>query len=259
MSLDALDFKIEYFVNRKSTINWNIPEGILTTHNLMFVYEGKCSYFVNNKEYILTPGNVIYLPPGFTRKAYTYENHLMKCYAINFITMNGSGIISKEPLFLRPGMDKNLLLLFGQLNQYWILKDSNYQLKSRGLLMLIICKLLESDRNCFENIFDDIRIVKAKEYIAKNLTEEIKMGDIAMKFKMNPVYFGHLFYKCEGITLKKYINQKRIQLACELLEQGDSSIKEISYQCGYNDIYYFSKTFKSVIGISPSRYIKKGE
>ena len=53
-----------------------------------------------------------------------------------------------------------------------------------------------------------------------------------------------------------YIASLRIQRAKELLQNEVLSIQEIAEQVGYNDYFYFTKVFKKVQGISPSKYRK---
>ena len=48
----------------------------------------------------------------------------------------------------------------------------------------------------------------------------------------------------------------RIKKACELLKLGKYTVTEVALYTGIQDIYYFSKLFKSVVGVSPSKYAK---
>ena len=58
------------------------------------------------------------------------------------------------------------------------------------------------------------------------------------------------------MNFSDYIAQLRIQRAKELLEDETMSIQEIAEIVGYNDYFYFTKVFKKVQGISPSKYRK---
>jgi hypothetical protein len=66
-----------------------------------------------------------------------------------------------------------------------------------------------------------------------------------------------LLKKQYNMSPKAYLIQLRIQHACDLLKYEDFSISSISEMVGYQNVYYFSQSFKKTMGISPSEYRKK--
>ena len=71
-----------------------------------------------------------------------------------------------------------------------------------------------------------------------------------------------LFYKkTKGITGYQpieLIRMLRLKKAANLIETGEYNISEVAYMVGYNDIRYFSTSFKKQFGISPSKHRKIG-
>lgn len=65
-----------------------------------------------------------------------------------------------------------------------------------------------------------------------------------------------LFKREYGKTLKQYVIEKRIELACELLEGSDLSVLSVAVSCGFSDEIHFMKTFKSRIGMTAAEYRK---
>ena len=61
-----------------------------------------------------------------------------------------------------------------------------------------------------------------------------------------------------GFTPNDYIRNMRMQKAIELLKDETLTVAQVSYEVGIDDPYYFSKSFKSFFGISPTQY-RKGE
>ena len=53
-----------------------------------------------------------------------------------------------------------------------------------------------------------------------------------------------------------YIQNLRIRRAKEMLQSDYSSITDIAFALGYNNIYEFSKAFKKHTGVSPTKYLK---
>ena len=72
-------------------------------------------------------------------------------------------------------------------------------------------------------------------------------------------YLRKLFQKELGVTPHKYLIDKRLQIAAEVLVNNDnngSTIADIALMCGLHDPLYFSKMFKKKYGIAPSYYLK---
>ena len=73
-------------------------------------------------------------------------------------------------------------------------------------------------------------------------------------------YLGVLFKRETGDSLNQYLMKTRIRNAENILRSGEHSkieVGKVAVQCGYDDIYYFSKQFKTMMGIPPSKYIPK--
>lgn len=76
----------------------------------------------------------------------------------------------------------------------------------------------------------------------------------AERLKINASYLSALFKKETGTTLTDYVNQKRIDFAIYLLNATSMQIQTIAQYCGMPDVNYFTRTFKRIIGITPSQY-----
>lgn len=58
-----------------------------------------------------------------------------------------------------------------------------------------------------------------------------------------------------AMTIVGYITYYRLNLAMELIKKGESTIKQVAYQVGYNDCHYFSRAFKKEFNYPPSAYL----
>ena len=56
------------------------------------------------------------------------------------------------------------------------------------------------------------------------------------------------------INFTDYLADIRIKHAIQLLEQNKLSVSELAEKCGYSDPLYFSRVFKKITGVSPSKY-----
>ena len=66
-------------------------------------------------------------------------------------------------------------------------------------------------------------------------------------------HFRRVFRKATGLTPKLYVDNVKINQACELLACSDLNIAEIAEELGYRDPYHFSRRFKAITGQSPKK------
>ena len=91
-------------------------------------------------------------------------------------------------------------------------------------------------------------------YLDAHFTEDLVLEETAKKFGLSRSKFSLLFPQCTGMTLKRYIAQKRIDYALMLIQSTSLPIQEISEMCGYEDVSTFYRNFTKVTGTQPSSY-----
>lgn len=95
-------------------------------------------------------------------------------------------------------------------------------------------------------IFHQGKAANIAQYIAKHFTSDIvdDIPKLCKIFMVSERSLARLAKLAFGRPLHEQVIKLRIEYAIELLLKTDQPIKEISYRCGYNDPYYFSKAFK---------------
>jgi len=94
----------------------------------------------------------------------------------------------------------------------------------------------------------------AKEYIARNYMKTLTLEEISKHVHLNASYLSIVFKKETGQNFSDYLTGYRIEMAKNMLRQGDMSIASISEAVGYADSKYFSRIFTRLVGIKPSAY-----
>jgi two-component system response regulator YesN len=95
---------------------------------------------------------------------------------------------------------------------------------------------------------------KAKAYIEKNISQEIKASEVAEWLYVTPNYFSQVFNQEVGKNFKEYLNTLRIDKAKELLQLTNEKVLEIAMRVGYKDYKHFVYVFKNLTGVTPSMY-----
>ena len=89
-------------------------------------------------------------------------------------------------------------------------------------------------------------------------SKDISLDDVSREVDISPYYFSKVFKEATGENFIEYLTNVRISKAKEMLQAGDSSMKEICSAVGYSDPNYFSRTFKKNVGVTPTEF-KEGK
>jgi AraC-like DNA-binding protein len=101
---------------------------------------------------------------------------------------------------------------------------------------------------------DSRRVLKVKNYIAKNYTEEIRLNTLADIAGMSPSAFSRFFKLHTGRNLSEYIIEQRLGYASRMLVDTSNSVAEICYACGFNNLSNFNRIFKKKKNCSPTEF-----
>ena len=97
---------------------------------------------------------------------------------------------------------------------------------------------------------------KAMDYMVSNLSNRIKLEDVAAHLYISPAWLSKLFRTKLDVSFHQYVTQLKIEEAKLLLRHSKTSIQDIAWRLGYEDTVYFSKLFKRVTGVTPTKYRK---
>ena len=235
-----------YFVQKECSTNWKLNSTHIYFYDLVFVQSGSADYIINGSSYHVKAGDVIFIQPGSSRIASTQG---MTCVSIDFLY--GESDVLRELPHVISGIDfTDFEPLFASIKYEWLQQTEGYQLKCQALFGLILHKLMYGQSKSDENY----HINTIKKYIIEHYAEHITVAHLARMLDLNPVYCGALFKKTMNQTIQQFITQVRINKAANLLQLSEYKISEVAFLTGFNDIYYFSTTFKSIMKVSPSMY-----
>ena len=101
------------------------------------------------------------------------------------------------------------------------------------------------------------KIYQVYDYINKNLSEDISVEFLCEEFKIGRTVLYETFKQYYGVSVAKYIRKRRIEEAAKYLRENNSKVSEAAAFMGFDDYNYFSKIFKSEMGLSPLEYKKR--
>lgn len=219
-------------------------------HCITDIYDGEDFKFMN-----------IHFEPGYVwgSKSDGFSND-----ALNICFSHNEGFCNRLPRN-NPYTDKIRALLL-EIEQEIYEKQSEYALMVHNKIYEILVILARhlgygTGKSVSGEEYRHIKAVRtATDYIRRHLAEEMSLESIAEMVDLSPNYFSHVFKKTTGVSLWDYITSKRIEYACVLLNKNDDrNMLQIAAECGFNNSANFNKTFRRVMGMTPSDFRRHGE
>src|SRR3984893_6446697 len=98
------------------------------------------------------------------------------------------------------------------------------------------------------------QIRRVLEYIEAHLTDELGLVELAAIAELSPHYFGEAFRISTGRSPHRYVMERRVERARDLLWDADRPIGDIAYAAGFSSQSHFTANFRRVTGGTPGRF-----
>jgi AraC-like DNA-binding protein len=255
---EGTDVRVLNFVYEKN------PE-VLAMHRvqshagLYLVVQGEGVLHINGGHSPLRSGAMFLTFP--LQQYYIEQSNALEYMYITFVGQRMLSIAERVGLTEQ----SNMRLATEELLPFWksALHNStpgNIDLVAESVLMYSLAQLTpdmpagpQNDITKHKNISVARRI---REYADAHYCDtSLTLSSLAEQMSYNPKYLSDCFSREFGLGFREYVQSLRIQRACELMQNGVTSSKEIAYLIGFNDPLYFSKVFARVMGKSPQRFI----
>lgn len=114
--------------------------------------------------------------------------------------------------------------------------------------------LLNTDKNLYASLFDftDPWKIDLLEFMNENYMQELSMEEMASYTGRSLASFKRDFKKVSDMSPLKWIINRRLEAAHELIRQGRDSITDVCYRVGFKNLSHFSKVFKEKYGVAPT-------
>lgn len=209
----------------------------------------------------IRPGDLLVIPPG---TPHTYGADQKLPWTIywthikgdsNLLLLAEMGITKARPV-LCLGEEPELLALFEELLE--VLEHgyaSTRLIYASQILTHLIGLMIWGSQNSLAGQPNAIEKVKQSiAFMKQHLDRAVTVASFAAMANLSESHYRSLFKHQTGYSPMDYFIRLRIHKACQLLDTTNLSVKEIARLTGFDDALYFSRAFKSVIGLSPAKY-----
>ncbi len=222
--------------------------------NDVFVYiiSGSCDYKFEDGGFTVGAGDIMYLAKGEKYTAYIKD----KNYRFIYCDFEFEDMTAKKSAVYKPKNAAAAEKLFTKVVNVYKLNERTYFADSLSLAYGIYSLITDStsERYVQRNARDAIE--QAKNFIDTHYGEcNLCVRELAKKCRISEVYFRKLFKSVVGVSPSEYIISTRLKHAKHLIKYYPFlSLEECAVQCGFSSSQYFSRIFKSELGITPSKY-----
>jgi AraC-like DNA-binding protein len=151
---------------------------------------------------------------------------------------------------------KEIMTIFGDIALLWAGKAAGYELRCAGLLTDLIGRLVEESKE-FDLGARIPNYSKVKKAIGLLEGPKPSIAGIAGSVGLSESRFRHVFKEATGYSPTRYANIQKIRKARDLLSSGEYNVTEAAEALGFEDIFYFSRLFKSIMGQNASTFLRK--
>jgi AraC-like DNA-binding protein len=145
------------------------------------------------------------------------------------------------------------LIVVGELAQAAVEKKSDIALDEAAMILAARFAASMSDASSAEEIAarDRRRAVEAALWISDHAHEPVDLAAVSRLANLSPFHFLRSFAQVIGVTPHQYLVRSRLQRAARLLAEQERAITDIAFDCGFNDLSNFIRTFRRAAGVSP--------
>lgn len=216
------------------------------------VLEGEASYYTKGKKYNVKKGDLFFRN---RQTAFSSEGKSgFRYYAIRFLIGKDDKINFLKRLH-HPENFEYFQNLFSDAIKLYDQKSYMYNIKIAAIIYNIIATLVTLDVAKDNSNVKHQKIENSVIYLNNNISDPyLSIEEIAEKSNVSVKHFRNIFKEIYEITPIKYITEKRLEKAKELLYYSEYSVNEIAEISGFNSAIYFDRVFKKTFGMTPLEY-----
>ncbi len=246
--------------------NETVPTNLETSHchdtyEFLFIVDGKGQYILEGAQIPVAPGTLVLARP--------LEYHCIKidgdtpyeCYTIHFckdaVFPELAGVF-EEVVFRDSGTNMYTALSFAEpvvtlFERFAVASAMPDEKKGEYMRLLFseLIMLLSVSSGEVRAIDDGELGARVIKYLNENFDRNISLDKIAKRFFVSKYYLCRAFKSHNGISVHGYINRKRVMLAKQLIESGETA-SGAAYRVGFGDYSAFYRAYIKVVGEAPT-------
>lgn len=282
-------FPVDYFFSEDDLIKIKVTQHtrystpIPHYHNfyeILYVYEGNFEQTINHQTIRMISGDICIISPG-VHHSLDVNNYSI---VLNLIIENDTLIRflrddfststffapllqsvyatpSDYPFYIVETFGDRLIKdLFLSIYLETLNKETSYPALIHSYLLQLLTQL-ERQHQDSTTVYNTLKNQELLDFkLLKKMDQEyatITLAALAEEFHYSSQFISHRIKQLTNKTFQEFITDKRLSVACQLLEHSNFKVKEISYKVGYQNEEHFSRLFKKHFQAPPLQYRKQ--
>ncbi|WP_058306242.1 GH39 family glycosyl hydrolase [Gracilibacillus massiliensis] len=268
---EQIDYEVDLPINIFTHTVEQFPFHWHEATEMLFVLEGELDIRVNQDDYQLNTGDV-FLVNGdelhfINSRTVFGQTHVLALQFDNrYFKKLGTDLEQKRFYLNSREVEEGSMFVLDEIKYILanmmdlVLNKKNlYHLKVKKMLLDLVVILLEHfevpSKTRKKRMEDDQRLAEILHYMNEHSLEiHFGLQDIAKKFSLNPHYLSRYFKSNVGVSLKKYLDNMRLNKSLFTLRTTDETVTEIALKFGFPDSKAYYRVFKDVLGVTPMQY-----
>ncbi len=234
------------------TYNWH------SNLELIYCAEGVVKTYADEKEYTLHKGDILVVNPDSFHGTFEYHNCVYNILMIDPIFSHSNGIFPENLRLTEYIQNESVRRLFENVIEAF---QDNSSLRTAIIRQSVLTLLIYLYSNYAQEAVSKNystgknRIKDVIKYINEHYREKLTIDDIAKHIGISKSYLSHEFTKFTGRSIIEHINLTRCQRAQKLI-RGGMNVSEAAAESGFENLSYFTRTYKKQLNILPSEDLK---
>lgn len=240
--------------------NYQWGPGVRDHYLIHYIVSGKGYYVTNHKAFPLTSGDVFLIYPDTQVTYYADASDPWEYYWVGFsgsdagLILESTDFSKESPIISSCSFGENVK---NQLYHIYEARGNEFSnaVTMAGQLYITLSLFLTGASNHNKKHHQNLDYVqKGITYMESHFSYPITIDDVATYVGISRSHLFREFKSHLGKSPKEYLSELRIKYSCTLLKNTDLSIGAIAASVGYDNGLYYSKVFRSMKGMPPSKY-----
>lgn len=232
-------------------------------YHLFYFVRGTGVFLIGEKKYDILPGSCFLLPPGVVHGLEDSANKELLSYEIKFVLHDETLCGQLGAALVRSDQGDFFQVCVAAVHKNGLSHQAGRRNTANHFLCALLGRLAEGqtapeqkNSELIDTSAYSAPTVQIIAYIESNYMHHIYLDDIAEHVEYNRNYMCSLFKTDTNLTVVDYLNYVRIRKACEYILYSDIGFSQICYRVGFLNLSHFNRTFKKLVGATPSAYSK---